>query len=323
MAFSLAGKTAFITGASRGIGLEIGKVLAAQGANVVVAAKTVEPHPKLPGTIYTAAEELDAIGAATGSGARALPLQLDIRDAAAVQDAIAATKDKFGALDIVVNNASAISMKPTLEASVKSYDLMNSINSRGSWLVAKHALPLLLESSTNGRNPQILTLSPPLTYGMLDPTPSTAKDAIYPAQMAQCASAYAIAKFGMSLLTLSLSAELFGKVAVNSLWPYTLIGTSAMKIVSANADEEAKRWRSPTIVAQAALRIFQEQSSSSPDRPFTGQFLVDEIYLRQKGLTTDQIKQFNLHEATPQHELAEDLYISQQLRDAVHKSRSA
>lgn len=321
MVFSLAGRTAFITGASRGIGLEIGKALAVRGANVVVAAKTVDPHPKLPGTIYTAADEINEIADRAGSKGRALPLQLDIRDADAVSASVEQSVKHFGGLDIVVNNASAINMKPTGEATVKSYDLMNGINSRGSWLVSRFALPHLLESHARGANPHILTLSPPLNFNMLsteEPHRSPSPTAMYPAQLAQTASAYTIAKFGMSLLTLALSAETYGRIAVNSLWPYTLIGTSAMKIVSKDAQTEEKRWRNPTIVAEAAVRMFEEKATL-----YTGRFEVDELYLRSKGFTLDQIREFNIDDSTPIDKLAEDLYISQDLRDAIAKSRKS
>lgn len=317
---SLAGRTAFITGGSRGIGLEIGKSLAARGANVVIAAKTATPHPKLPGTIYTACDEIAASARSVGSDAVAHPVQLDIRDATAVETAINTVADKFGGLDIVVNNASAINMTPTHQASVKSYDLMNGINSRGSWLVSRFALPHLLTSADKGNNPHVLTLSPPLNFNTLStrPGPSSPDASIFPHQIAQTASAYTIAKFGMSLLTLGLSAETLGKIGVNSLWPYTLIATSAMKIVSKDADVQERRWRSPTIVAEAAARVVEENAQS-----FTGQFLVDELYLREKGFTNDQLHKFNVDEQTPVQDLAEDLYISQELRDAIRAGRQS
>ncbi|PWN53225.1 NAD(P)-binding protein [Violaceomyces palustris] len=312
---SLRGKTAFITGASRGIGLEIAKSLATRGANVAVAAKTTEPHPKLPGTIHTAVEEINQIGERNGSGAKGLAIQLDVRDADAVKDAIDRTVGTLGNLDIVINNASAINVKPTVEASVKSYDLMNNINSRGTWLVSRFALPHLLKSASESRNPHILTLSPTLTYSMLSASSSRGG---FPSQFSQTASAYTIAKFGMSLNTLALAAETMGKVGVNSLWPYTLIGTSAMKIVSPNSDVEEKRWRSPKIVSEAAVRVLEEYGAT-----FSAQFLVDEIYLRRKhGFTDEQIAEFSLGgKETPLESLAEDLYISQELREDVLRAR--
>ncbi|EST05278.1 Short-chain dehydrogenase/reductase SDR [Kalmanozyma brasiliensis GHG001] len=317
-ALSLAGRTAFITGGSRGIGLEIGKSLAARGANVVIAAKTATPHPKLPGTIFTACDEISSAAQASGSSAVAHPVQLDIRDATAVEKAIDDVAAKFGGLDIVVNNASAINMAPTVKASVKSYDLMNGINARGTWLVSRFALPHLLESAGKGNNPHVLTLSPPLNFNSLSTTPGPGgkEAAIFPHQFAQTAAAYTIAKYGMSLLTLGLSAETLGKVGVNSLWPYTLIATSAMKIVSKDAEVEERRWRSPTIVAEAAARVVEENAAT-----FSGQFLVDELYLREKGFGLEDIKKFNVDETTELENLAEDLYISQELRDAIRASR--
>ncbi|KAK0528617.1 hypothetical protein OC834_003013 [Tilletia horrida] len=327
---SLKGRVAFITGASRGIGLELGLALARRGASVAVAAKTSEPHPKLPGTIHSAAKGISEIGEKNGSGARGLAIQMDVRDADAVQGAIERTVQEFGGLDIVINNASAISMKPTVESSVKSYDLMNSINSRGTWLVSRFALPHLLESSKKSRNPHILTLSPPLNYGMLrtpsllgsKPEPENPAGDAYPAQFAQTASAYTIAKFGMSLNTLALAAELRGKVGVNALWPYTLIGTSAMKIVAAGSgpvEEAEKGWRSPEIVAEAGVRVLEEDG-----RKFTGQWVVDEIYLRrQHGFSDSDIARFSMGgEATPFEALEEDLYIPEELREDVRAARA-
>lgn len=317
-ALSLVGRTAFITGGSRGIGLEIGKSLASRGANVVIAAKTATPHPKLPGTIFSACDEISSAAASSGSSGVAHPVQLDIRDAGAVEKAIDDVASKFGGLDIVVNNASAINMTPTVSSSVKSYDLMNGINSRGTWLVSRFALPHLLESAGKGNNPHVLTLSPPLNFNSLSTTPGPAEPeaAIFPHQIAQTASAYTIAKFGMSLHTLGLSAETWGKVGVNSLWPYTLIATSAMKIVSKDAAVQERRWRNPTIVAEAAARVLEEEG-----RSFSGQFLVDELYLREKGFSLEDIKKFNVDESTKLEDLAEDLYISQELRAAIWASR--
>lgn len=316
---SLAGRTAFITGGSRGIGLEIGKSLASRGANVVIAAKTASPHPKLPGTIYTACEEIAESASASGSKSSAHPVQLDIRDASAVEKAIDDVASKFGGLDILINNASAINMTPTKDSSVKSYDLMNGINARGSWLVSRFALPHLLRSADQGNNPHILTLSPPLNFNTLSTTPGpSSPPSIFPHQIATTASAYTIAKFGMSLLTLGLSAETISKIGVNSLWPYTLIATSAMKIVSKDAAVQERRWRNPNIVAEAAARVVEENAAS-----FTGKFLVDELYLREKGFSLADIKKFNVDESTKLEDLAEDLYISQELRDAIEKSRKS
>ncbi|KDN40704.1 NAD(P)-binding protein [Tilletiaria anomala UBC 951] len=311
---SLKGKTAFITGASRGIGLEIAKALARKGANVAVAAKTVEPHPKLPGTIHTAVGEVNAIGEQNGTGARGFAVQLDVRDAGAVENAVESTVDKFGGLDIVVNNASAINLTSTVNATVKSYDLMNGINSRGTWLVSRFALPHLLRSASAKRNPHILTFAPPLNYSIL----STGPKGCWPSDFQATASAYTIAKFGMSLATLALAAETLGQVSVNALWPYTYIGTSAMKIVNPDAETEEKRWRSPEIMSEASIRIFEENAKA-----FTAQFLIDEIYLRRNHKFTDeQIRAYSLGGAeTPHETLAEDLFISQEIREEITKSR--
>ncbi|KAE8268546.1 hypothetical protein A4X09_0g3793 [Tilletia walkeri] len=352
---SLKGRVAFITGASRGIGLELGLELARRGASVAVAAKTSDPHPKLPGTIHTAAEEISVLGEQNGTGAKGLAIQMDVRNENAVESAIERTVQEFGGLDIVINNASAISMKPTLNASVKSYDLMvsstrhqtvkharadnsvdllqNSINARGSWLVSRFALPHLLDSASKSRNPHILTLSPPLNYGMLDSpsllggrshglTKKVSPGDVWPSQYAQTASAYTIAKFGMSLNTLALAAELRGNVGVNALWPYTLIGTSAMKIVAAGSgtvEEAEKKWRSPDIVAEAGVRILEEDGTK-----FTSQWVIDEIYLRrQHGFSDADIAKFSMGGPdTPLEALEEDLYISQQLREDLRAARA-
>jgi citronellol/citronellal dehydrogenase len=211
--------------------------------------------------------------------------------------------------------ASAINMRPTVEATPKSYDLMNNINARGSWLVSRYALPHLLRSSEQARNPHILTLSPPLSYSMFSTSPSGA----FPLQFKETASAYAIAKFGMSLGTFALAAETQGKVGCNGLWPFTLIGTSAMKVVSKNAKDEEKYWRSPEIVSEAAMRILQEDGSA-----FTAQWILDEVYLRRThGFTDDQIAAFSMGgKDTPLDSLREDLYITQEMRDDIQRARS-
>lgn len=206
-------------------------------------------------------------------------------------------------------------MKPTVDATPKSYDLMNSINARGTWLVSRYALPHLLRSSEQSRNPHILTLSPPLNYSMF----STSEKGGFPSQFSQTASAYAIAKIGMSLGTFALAAETLGKVGCNGLWPFTLIGTSAMKIVSKNADQEEKFWRSPEIVAQAAIRMLQEDG-----RKFTAKFVLDEVYLRRHHhFNDDQIADFSMGgKDTPFDSLREDLYITQEMRDDIRRARS-
>ena len=206
---SLAGKTLFITGGSRGIGLAIAKRAARDGANLVLAAKTAEPHPKLPGTIFTAAKECEA------AGGRALPLQLNVQDDGAVQAAMQQAADHFGGIDILVNNASAIDNRGTAALSPKRYDLMHSINGRGTFMVSKHALPHLLK----GDNPQVLNLSPPLDC--LDPPgqPRT------PEWFRLCGTAYSMAKFNMSMCAIGMAEEYRGRVGFSCLWPRTAIAT--------------------------------------------------------------------------------------------------
>ncbi|PZO06666.1 MAG: short chain dehydrogenase [Lysobacteraceae bacterium] len=250
---SLRGKTLFITGASRGIGLAIALRAARDGANVAIAAKSGVPNPKLPGTIHTAAAAVDAAG---GHG---LGLQCDIREEDQVAAAVAATVARFGGIDILVNNASAIWLKGALETPMKRFDLMQQVNSRGSFLCAQHCLPHLLRAA----NPHILTLAPPIN---LDPKwwgPHTG---------------YTLAKMGMSFVTLGLAAE-FGPqgVAVNALWPRTVIATDALKMIP-GADAQAGR--TPEIMADAAHVIL-----TTPSREFTGRFMVDETVLRDAGVT--------------------------------------
>jgi citronellol/citronellal dehydrogenase len=250
---NLRGKTLFITGASRGIGLAIALRAARDGANVAIAAKSGVPNPKLPGTIHTAAAAVDAAG---GQG---LALQCDLREEDQVAAAVAATVARFGGIDILVNNASAIWLKGALETPMKRFDLMQQVNARGSFLCAQHCLPHLLKAA----NPHILTLAPPIN---LDPKwwgPHTG---------------YTLAKMGMSFVTLGLAAE-FGPqgVAVNALWPRTVIATDALKMIP-GADAEAGR--TPEIMADAAHVIL-----TTPSRELTGQFLVDEAVLRGAGIT--------------------------------------
>lgn len=207
---SLAGKTVFITGASRGIGLAIAKMCAKEGANVAIAAKTVEPHPTLPGTIYTAAAEIEK------AGGKSLALICDIRFEEQVQAAVDQTVARFGGIDVLINNASAISLTNTAETSVKKFDLMNQINGRGTWMVSKLCLPHLKASANKGRNPHIVVMCPPP-----DLRPMWFGSHV----------AYTMAKYAMSLCVIGLAAELEGVVAVNGLWPLTAIETSAMKNV--------------------------------------------------------------------------------------------
>lgn len=251
---SLAGKTIIMSGGSRGIGEAIALRAAKDGANVALLAKTTEPHPKLPGTIYTAAAAIEE------AGGKALPLVGDIRDDEFVVDAVAKTAEAFGGIDIVVNNASAIDLADTVDVSMKKYDLMNDINTRGSFLLAKSSIEWLKQSD----NAHILTLSPPIS---LDPKWFTKH------------TAYTIAKYGMSLVTLGLSEELreFG-IAANSLWPRTAIDTAAVRnVVGAGLVSHS---RTPAIMADAAYEILIK-----PSREFTGQFLIDDDVLEDAGVT--------------------------------------
>ena len=269
---SLQGKTLFITGASRGIGLAIALKAAADGANVAIAAKTVEPHPKLEGTIHTAA----ALIAKVGGGA--LPLQVDVREEASVKAAMEATAAKFGGIDIVVNNASAISLTPVAQTDMKRYDLMQQINARGTFLVSKYALPYLAKSA----NPHILMLSPPLDMQAKWFAPHTA---------------YSMAKFGMSLVVLGLSGEQRGKIAVNALWPRTTIATAAIQNLL-GGDTIMRMSRKPEILAEAAYRIFHKPKS------FTGNFLIDDTFLASEGVTD-----FDQYRVDPSQPLQVDFFV--------------
>ncbi len=253
---SLKGKTLFITGASRGIGLAIAKRAAADGANIVIAAKTTEPNPKLPGTIYTAATEIEA------AGGRALPLAVDIREEGAVLAAVAKAVETFGGIDILVNNASAISMTDTEHTPMKRYDLMNSINARGTYLCTQACLPELKKSAAAGRNPQVLNMSPPLSMKQQWFAPHTA---------------YTMAKYGMSMCTLGHAGE-FRKygIAVNSLWPRTAIATAALQLIPG---VDVNRCRKPEILADAAYLILTGPSSNS------GNFYIDDELLAAHGVT--------------------------------------
>lgn len=251
---TLTGKTIIMSGGSRGIGEAIALRAARDGANIALLAKTTEPHPKLPGTIYTAAKAIEE------AGGTALPLVGDIRDDAFVEAAVAQTAEAFGGIDIVVNNASAIDLTNTDEIPMKKYDLMNDINARGSFLLAKMAIPHLRKSA----NAHILTLSPPIS---LDPKWFTAH------------TAYTMAKYGMSLVTLGLSEELREDgIAANSLWPRTAIDTAAVRnVVGAGLVTHS---RTPAIMADAAYEILIR-----PSREFTGQFLIDDDVLEAAGVT--------------------------------------
>jgi citronellol/citronellal dehydrogenase len=254
---TLRGRTLFVTGASRGIGLAIALRAAKDGANVAIAAKTAEPHPKLPGTIFTAAAEVEA------AGGRALALAMDVRDDEQVASAVQRTVREFGGIDILVNNASAISLTGTQATDMRRFDLMHEINTRGTFLCSKLCLPHL-ERATN---PHILMLAPPLNIEERWFAPHLP---------------YSLAKFGMSLCVLGLAGELRGRgIAVNALWPRTVIGTAALKIAMQGAGPDAlRRVRSPEIVADAAHLILTRDS-----RGFTGHYCIDEDILREAGVT--------------------------------------
>jgi citronellol/citronellal dehydrogenase len=269
---SLKGKTLFITGGSRGIGLAIALKAAADGANITIAAKTVEPHPKLEGTIHTAAAEIEK------AGGRALPLAVDVREEAAVKAAIEETATKFGGIDIVVNNASAIQLTPIAATDMRRYDLMQKINARGTFMVSKYALSHLARAA----NPHILMLSPPLDMKEKWFAPATA---------------YAMAKFGMSLVVLGLAGEQRGKIAVNALWPRTTIATAAIKnLLGGEAIMRASR--KPEILAEAAYRIFHKPKS------FTGNFLIDDTFLAAEGITD-----FDQYRVDPSQPLQVDFFV--------------
>ena len=279
----LRGKTLFITGASRGIGLAIALRAARDGANVAIAAKSGVPNPRLPGTIHTAAAAVDAAG---GQG---LALQCDIREQDQVQTAVAATVARFGGIDILVNNASAIWLKGAMETPMKRFDLMQQVNSRGSFLCAQHCLPHLLKAD----NPHILTLAPPIN---LDPRwwgPHTG---------------YTLAKMGMSFVTLGLAAE-FGPqgVAVNALWPRTVIATDALKMIPGM---NAAGCRVPEILADAAHAVL-----TTPARELSGQFLIDETLLRERGVTD-----FSRYAVDASQPLLPDLFLDDpELEEALRR----
>jgi citronellol/citronellal dehydrogenase len=270
----LAGRTLFITGASRGIGLAIALRAARDGANIAIAAKTETPHPKLAGTIHSAAAEIEA------AGGRALPLACDIRDEAQVKAAIARTVERFGRLDIVVNNASAISLTPVADTDMRRFDLMHQINTRGTFMVSKLAIPHLARAD----NPHVLMISPPLDMKEKWFAPHTA---------------YSIAKFGMSLVALGLAGELRAQgVAVNALWPRTTIATAAIENLL-GGKETMRRSRKPDILAEAAYRIFLK-----PARSFTGNFLIDDSFLSDEGVTD-----FDQYRVDPTAPLQPDFFV--------------
>ena len=271
---SLQGKTLFVTGASRGIGLAIALRAARDGANVAIAAKTAEAHPKLPGTIYSAAEEIEA------AGGKALPLIVDVRDEANVLDAVAQTVARFGGIDICVNNASAISLTGTEATDMKRYDLMNQINARGTFLTSKACIPHLKRSA----NPHVLMLSPPL-----DMNPRWFQGHV----------AYSMAKFGMSMCVLGMAAEYKADgIAFNALWPRTGIATAAIKFALAG-DEGMKQCRTVDIMADAAHAIFVKDA-----RAFSGNFLIDDSFLYDEG-----VRDFDHYRVDPTARLMPDFFV--------------
>jgi citronellol/citronellal dehydrogenase len=271
---SLKNKTLFITGGSRGIGLAIALRAARDGANIAIAAKTSEPHPKLAGTIHTAAAEIEA------AGGRALPIQCDIRNEAEVAAAIDLTAKTFGGIDICVNNASAISLTGTETTEMKRYDLMMGVNTRGTFLTSKMCLPHLRKSA----NPHILMLSPPLNMEPRWFAPHLA---------------YTMAKYGMSLCVLGLAEELKSDgIAVNALWPRTMIATAAIANI-VGGPSMLRASRKPEIMADAAYQVF-----TTPARDLTGQFLIDDTFLMSRGVTD-----FDPYRVDPSVDLAPDYFI--------------
>lgn len=274
MSETLQGKTLFITGGSRGIGLAIALMAARDGANVAIAAKTAEPHPKLHGTIHSAAAEIEA------AGGRALALTCDVRSEDDVAAAVARTVETFGGIDICINNASAINLSGTLELDMKRYDLMQQVNTRGTFLTSRLCVPHLRRAS----NPHILNLSPPLDM-----------DAKWFAQH----PAYTISKFGMSMCVLGMSAEFRDAgIAVNALWPMTAIDTAAVRNLLGGEDLAAAS-RSPAIMADAAREILTRNA-----RACTGRFFIDEEVLREAGRTD-----FSAYASRPDAPLARDLFV--------------
>ena len=271
---TLKNKTLFISGASRGIGLAIAKRAAADGANVAIAAKTAEPHKHLPGTIYTAAEEIEA------AGGKALPLIVDIRSQELVQEAVEKTVAEFGGIDICVNNASAISLTGTEATEMKRWDLMHSINARGTFLVSKTCIPHLKKAE----NPHVLNLSPPLDMS---------------AKWFRGHVAYTMAKFGMSMCVLGMAEEFkMDGIAFNALWPRTAVATAAVEF-ALGGDTMIKASRTPEILADAAHVIL-----TKPSREFTGNFVIDDTLLHENG-----VKDFEKYRVDPSVKLAPDFFV--------------
>ena len=271
---SLAGKTLFVTGASRGIGLAIALRAARDGANIAIAAKSAEPHPKLPGTIHTAAAEVER------AGGRALPLALDVRDEAGVSAAVSRCAEHFGGIDICINNASAINLAPTEQIDIRRYDLINQINTRGTFVTSRACLPYLKQA----RNPHILTLAPPLDF----------RPKWFAGHLA-----YSLSKYGMSLCMLGLAEEYRAAgIACNALWPRTTIATAAVEFALGGA-QMMRRSRQPAIVADAAYVILNR-----PARECSGQFFIDDTVLYESG-----VRDFAPYSVDPGAKLLGDLFI--------------
>jgi citronellol/citronellal dehydrogenase len=271
---SLAGKTLFITGASRGIGLAIGLRAARDGANIVIAAKTAEPHKKLPGTIYSAAEEVEK------AGGKALPVVVDVREPESVKAAVDAAVERFGGIDICVNNASAIQLTGTLATDFRRYDLMNQVNARGTFVTTRTCLPHLLKAS----NPHVLMLSPPL-----DMSPRWFAGHV----------AYTMAKYGMSMCVLGMAEEFRDQgVAFNALWPRTGIATAAIEFALAG-EEGMRHCRTVDIISDASYAIFNK-----PSRECTGNFFIDDVLLYAEG-----VRDFDKYRVDPTKNLMPDFFV--------------
>ncbi|MGV3657952.1 MAG: SDR family oxidoreductase [Chitinophagaceae bacterium] len=274
MSTSLSGKSVFITGGSRGIGKAIALRLAREGANIVIGAKTTEPHPKLEGTIYTAAEEIES------AGGKCLPLQLDIRDDEAIQKAVEQAAAHFGGIDILINNASAINLSPTEALEPKRYDLMHSINVRGTFMMSRASIPYLKRSS----NAHILNLSPPINLN--------------PKWLGQHL-AYTMSKYGMSMVALGLAEELKKyRIGVNALWPQTTIATAAVQNLL-GGDFLIQKSRTPDIVADAAYIILSREAATC-----TGNFFIDEEVLKEEGVTD-----FSKYAVNASENLMKDIFL--------------
>ncbi len=271
---SLAGKTLFITGASRGIGLAIGLRAARDGANIVIAAKTAEPHKKLPGTIYSAAEEVEK------AGGKALPVVVDVREPESVKAAVDAAAERFGGIDICVNNASAIQLTGTLQTDIRRYDLMNQVNARGTFITSRTCIPYLKQSP----NPHVLMLSPPL-----DMSPRWFAGHV----------AYTMAKYGMSMCVLGMAEEFKDDgIAFNALWPRTGIATAAIEF-ALTGEEGLRHCRTVDIMADAAYAIF-----TSPSRQCTGNFFIDDVLLYERGE-----RDFDKYRVDPTKDLMPDFFV--------------